>query len=86
MYNKLGTVVSRYLKLPIEYLGAIPQDSNLENAVMQQMPVSLAHPGAKSSKAFEELSIKLAGDNYNNGNDIKRGMTGFFANFISRRR
>lgn len=87
LYEKLNVVVSRYLKsIRLEYLGAIPFDNALSKAVMSQTPVSLQSPMAKSSKAFEELSIKLAGDNYNNGNDIKRGMTGFFANFISRRR
>ena len=32
MFNKLNSVVNRYLKLPITYLGAIPQDSHLESA------------------------------------------------------
>ena len=40
LFNKLNAVVSRYLKIPITYLGTVPQDSQLSRAVMQQMPVS----------------------------------------------
>ena len=58
MYNKLETVVSRYLKLPVSYLGSIPQDCRLEEAVMQQTPVSMQSPNAKSSIAFERIDRK----------------------------
>lgn len=37
LYAKLETVVERYLKVPISYLGMIPQDQMLAKAVMQQM-------------------------------------------------
>ena len=47
LFNKLNAVVGRYLKLPISYLGSIPQDTQLSKAVMQQMPVSLKAPSAK---------------------------------------
>lgn len=57
MFNKLNSVVNRYLKLPITYLGAIPQDSHLEAAVMQQMPVSMQSPNSKSAKAYERWHI-----------------------------
>ena len=39
LYHKLNTVVSRYLKRPIEYLGYIPKDEQLYRAVMQQTPI-----------------------------------------------
>ena len=38
LYAKLEAVVGRYLKIPISYLGMIPQDNQLAKAVMQQMP------------------------------------------------
>ncbi len=81
LYNKLNAVVSRYLKIPIRYLGHVPEDSQLVKAVMQQTPISIDSPNAKSSRAFENLAYALV----NNANDVsfkKHGMTGFFANMV----
>ena len=51
LYAKLEAVVARYLKVPITYLGMIPHDNQLAKAVMQQMPVSLDNPKARSAIA-----------------------------------
>lgn len=45
LFEKLNAVVSRYLKIPMTYLGSIPEDVHLLRAVMQQMPVSIQNPG-----------------------------------------
>lgn len=82
MYNKLSTVVSRYLKLPISYLGAIPHDWRLEEAVMQQTPVSLQSPNSKSAQAFEKIACTLMDKEYDKSL-VKRGMTAFFSHIIS---
>lgn len=82
LFKKLNVVVSRYLNIPIEYLGSIPQDQQLSNAVMQQSPVSLAHPQARSSKAFEAVAQRLM--NIEVESTIKkRGMAAFFSHIIS---
>ena len=80
LFTKLEVVVSRYLKLPIGYLGAIPWDPQLADAVMQQKPVSLSYPGAKSSIAFEEIAAKLMGEEKPMK---KRGMAAFFSHIIA---
>lgn len=80
LFEKLNAVVKRYLKLPISYLGAIPQDMQLSKAVMQQMPVSIQQPQAKSSLAFEMIAAKLMG---NEMPAQKRGMAAFFSHMIS---
>ena len=80
LFAKLEVVVSRYLKLPIEYLGAIPWDTQLSDAVMQQKPVSLSNPNAKSSLAFEEIATKLMGEEKP---VKKRGMAAFFSHIIA---
>ena len=41
LYKKLNAVVQRYLHLDMSYLGAIPDDSELSKAVMQQSPVCI---------------------------------------------
>ena len=82
LFTKLNAVVTRYLKLPIEFLGSIPQDSLLSQAVMQQMPVSLKSPNAKSTKAFEEVVELLMNPNVNRELK-KRGMAAFFSHIIA---
>lgn len=80
LFAKLELVVSRYLKLPISYLGAIPWDNQLAEAVMQQKPVSLSNPNAKSTIAFESIAAKLMGED----KPIKkRGMAAFFSHIIT---
>ena len=83
LYNKLNAVVARYLKLPMQYLGAIPQDSQLTKAVMQQEPVSMKSPTAKSTIAYEQIAKKLM-NLETEAPRQKRGMAAFFAHMISR--
>ncbi|MBR5407472.1 MAG: MinD/ParA family protein [Lachnospiraceae bacterium] len=81
LYNKLNAVVSRYLKIPIRYLGHVPEDQQLVKAVMQQTPISIDNPNAKSARAFENLAMTLT-NNASEGTFRKHGMTGFFANMV----
>lgn len=84
LYAKLQTVVERYLKVPISYLGMIPQDPLLAKAVMQQMPVSLENPKARSAMAYEAVAAKLM--NREIDQTVKRrGMAAFFSHIISKR-
>lgn len=82
MYNKLNTVVNRYLKLPISYLGAIPQDYHLEDAVMQQKPVSMQSPNSKSARAYEKMAYALMDKEYDKSL-VKRGMVAFFSHIVA---
>lgn len=84
LYTKLQTVVERYLKVPISYLGMIPQDPLLAKAVMQQMPVSLENPKARSAMAYEAVAAKLMNREMDQ-NVKRRGMAAFFSHIISRR-
>ena len=84
LYNKLNAVVTRYLKIPMTYLGCIPQDTQLTRAVMQQMPVSLQQPQAKSSKAFETIANRLLGIEETE-RQPKRGMAAFFSHIVTGR-
>ena len=82
LFNKLNAVVSRYLKVSLTYLGAIPQDEKLSEAVMQQMPVSLQNPNAKSARSYEQMAIKLMNKEMNQ--DVKkRGMAAFFSHLVT---
>ena len=59
LYEKLSAVVARFLNIDINYLGIIPQDSNITKAIMKQQPVSIAYPNAPSSKRFSEIVTAL---------------------------
>ena len=85
LFNKLNAVVARYLKLPLSYMGAIPQDQYLARSVMQQSPVSLQYPNAKSVKAFESIANQLM--NPGSQEEVKqRGMAAFFSHIITGRK
>ncbi len=82
LFDKLNTVVSRYLKIPLSYLGPIPQDEKLSEAVMQQMPIALQNPTAKSARSYEQMAAKLMNKELNR--DVKkRGMAAFFSHLVN---
>ena len=68
VYNKLNSVVRKFLGGEIDYLGMIPQDPLLEKAVRSQRVVTEAYPNAKSVRAYEGIARELLGDT----NDSKR--------------
>jgi len=84
LFNKLNAVVARYLKLPMTYLGCVPQDTQLMKAVMQQLPVSMQNPDAKSSLAYERIACRLL-DKEEAQRQPKRGMAAFFSHIVTGR-
>lgn len=84
LYNKLYSVVKNYLRTPMEYLGEIPEDGQLSKAVMQQKPVCLENPGAKSALAYEEIAAKLMNKEMNK-NTSRRGMAAIFSHILGKR-
>ena len=84
LFKKLYSVVQRFLKLPMSYLGSIPYDAQLSRAVMQQVPVSLANPNAKSALAYERIAARLL-DKEEASRTVNRGMAAFFAHIIGKK-
>ncbi|MCR4616605.1 MAG: MinD/ParA family protein [Lachnospiraceae bacterium] len=84
LYRKLYAVVQRFLKLPMSYLGSVPQDMQLTKAVMQQVPVSIANPNAKSSQAYEKIAARLL-DKEEELRGANRGMAAFFSHIMGRK-
>ena len=81
IFGKLSAVVSRYLKMPLQYLGYVPEDPQLMKAIMQQTPISIENPKAKSSLAFENIANSLTGKEPGAAY-TRHGMAGFFANMV----
>ena len=84
LFQKLNSVVARYLKVPMTYLGSVPQDTQLARAVMQQVPVSLQNPEAKSSLAYEKIALRLLGMEETR-RQPQRGMAAFFSHIINKK-
>lgn len=82
LFHKLDTVVARYLRMKIQYLGSVPYDTQLSSAVMQQMPVSLQSPKSKSAHAYAEIAARLL-NREQNTNQERHGMAAFLAHIVS---
>ncbi|MCI8635682.1 MAG: MinD/ParA family protein [Eubacterium sp.] len=83
VFSKLDSVVSQFLKGNIYFLGMIPQDREMENAVRGQKVISIEKPNAASSKAFKVLTNNY----FNHKNEtvsIHGGITQMIINFLSK--
>lgn len=81
LFSKLNAVVTRYLKIPMTYLGCVPEDPHLSRAVMQQTPVSIQNPGARSTMAYEKMAKLLLGKEEEE-RQPRRGMAAFFSHIM----
>ena len=62
LYERLSSIVSKFLNGKMSYLGYVPDDSALEKAVRSQDVVSMTVPNAASSRAFERAAAALLGN------------------------
>ena len=82
LFNKLNAVVERYLKIPMSYLGYVPEDSQLSRSVMQQVPFSLQYPNSRAAAAYERIAGRLL-DKQETERQPQRGMAAFFSHIIT---
>ena len=66
----------QFLEVSIDYLGTIPFDHDLRDAVQKQNPVTVSHPNSMSAKAFKEIAYSV--DSW----PIPQGMTGYLQFFV----
>ena len=59
VYEKIRSVVQKFLGGDLDYLGYVLYDSQLEKAVRNQKVVSLEYPTARATKNFEQIASKL---------------------------
>ena len=60
VYRKLSLVAERFLHISIDFLGSIPYDPRLTEAVCQQRPLVELYPQSKAAQAFLGLAHDLA--------------------------
>lgn len=84
VFSKLNSVVSQFLQGNLDFLGMIPQDQELENAIRSQKIVSLEREKASSTEAFRILTNNVIKGEHEQI-VIHRGITQLFINFLSRK-
>jgi flagellar biosynthesis protein FlhG len=58
LFSKLTAVSERFLDVGLEYVGAIPFDENVRNAVRKQKPIIQAFPRSPAAVAIKQLAKK----------------------------
>jgi flagellar biosynthesis protein FlhG len=60
VFKRLYQASEQFLDIQLEYLGAIPFDESVHEAVKKQQAVLIAYPNSKASKAFHKIAAKVA--------------------------
>lgn len=60
VYEKLNSVISKFLQGEVHFFGTVPRDVQLERSVREQKIVSLSSPNSRSAQAFGRLAKSLA--------------------------
>lgn len=84
VFDKLSSVVSQFLNWNINYLGLVPQDTNIDKAVRQQQVVSLFDPQAPSAQAFAKIAESLVSGE-NRYFEIRGGFSRMIYRFLNRK-
>ncbi len=59
VYRKLTLVSNRYLDISIDYLGSIPHDRQMIDAIRRQRVMSELQPGSKVASSFSRLAGRI---------------------------
>ncbi len=59
VYRKLTMVANRYLDISIDFMGSIPKDKQMVDAIRKQQVMVELYPESKTSLAFESLARNL---------------------------
>ena len=81
LHEKLGIVVSKFLNIDIEFLGAIPYDDNMSKAILRQEPVVLSAPSSAAARSILEIASKI-GDVSRPAQDQGFGIMRLFSSVI----
>ena len=78
-------MADKFLNISLEYMGAIPEDSNINKAVMKQQPLSIAFPKSQASRAIEDIAKLIIDPQAETGAKTKRrGLAGIFSETLRR--
>ncbi len=60
VFASMSRVLANFLKITPDYLGALPQDSNVSKAIRMQKPFLLSFPECRASVAIKEIAATIA--------------------------
>ena len=84
LYDKLSLVVSKFLDIRLEFLGSLPQDSNVSKAVMRQKPIMDLYPNSQFSETLAMFANILC-ENTVDQPHSKKGIAQLFTNLLRSR-
>jgi flagellar biosynthesis protein FlhG len=84
LYDKLSLVVSKFLDLKLEYLGALPQDNSVSKAVMKQKPALMLYPNSQFSSTVFSFAEILC-ENEKSKVHSRKGIAQLFTNLLRSR-
>lgn len=76
LYEKFSQVCEQFLDVTLDYLGTVPFDHDLRDAIQKQSPVTIAKPNSESARAFKEMAQKI------HQWPIPTGVTGYLQFFV----
>lgn len=85
LFEKLGVVVEKFLDIDVEFLGSVPYDKNMRNAIMHQAPVSITEPASGSAKAVRMLAARIENRLMDEEEDERLGIVKMFSSVIRMR-
>lgn len=59
IFDKISIVVSKFLNIELSYLGYIPDNKKVSNAVINQNPISLAYPNSEPALCIGSMCDNL---------------------------
>jgi len=68
VFERLTMVTSRFLPIVLEFVGSVPSDPHVHEAVMAQVPVVLEYPTSPASVAIHQLADRLIARPLNGAN------------------
>jgi flagellar biosynthesis protein FlhG len=80
--QKLNAVAKKFLKIKLNFLGYLSNDSIVSKAVKQQVPFLIAFPDSTISKNMIELSKKVV-KNFEEKKQESNGIKEFFNKFLN---
>lgn len=80
-FERLSKVVQRFLQVQLVYMGAVPTDASVPEAVRQQQPLQILFPSSGAASSIRLLARKIDDDFF--AFRVKGGMQFFFEQIIS---
>lgn len=76
LYQKMSAVTEKFLSISLDYLGVVPYDRALKQAVQRQKPVTILSPNSQAAEAFYGMAQEI------NRWPIPQNMTGYIQFFV----